>query len=1783
MPSASIRSLVNSLSPLSGVSRDDLKVGDVVTLESVNVHTTYAWTMAFKPAGSTATFSGSPVAASPGTFTVDKEGPYLIRLTADLGMGTESTQFVRLRYLTVFGELKLVAAGEGYGGSIPVPVDIGATGWSDQQNYNHQMVLGLLARISTSGRVLYVDPNAGTHMASGRIVVQNPLTAGDTIDINGISLTGVAGPRTSGANDFNAAITTTTALATNIAAAINDPLNGFSTGVQATAYLNVVTLTPVSGLIVTLAATTTPPGGITVGQGYADFSSVQDAIDAAVAAGATIMSPYLVMVRPGLYTEDVDFQPFVHVFGAEGNPSGTANQRAVVLRGAHSVTTSVNSDLVVLGRLSLENITSNTSSTLVKNGLGSVNVYRCDIEQQGLGASQGPAFRLNRGVAFLDYCTVAAHTSLPDDRSAITQPGGNASTLYVRGCIVRGPTGLTLNANLGSSVSAEVYDSRIVASGAAGVGIISDAESLLLEYTNINTVSSIPLQVHPGAAATADPVGVTIRWCFLDGPISFDITNIGGGTTLQVGSSEYTGFTLPGGTPTVMAATTKATSLFYDNTISGMTAENVQDAIDEAYAAAILVRTLDDAYDGGVPNSGSGRTIVADQGSVQIVDAPVTSDPPPADNANGRLEVVAAVKVGALGFPEIDIDPNPYGFGPTVVMGNRVIPPNIPFGAGTAMVMGRSTGTPLFRNYNLRVQTQSSEGGGTIGRLILQGGDGLDNGASTPDASSVFVQAGTAFDPTATPGSVYIAPGRRQGGNPGSIVFVRPAGSTAATLTAAGVCSSPLGVTGDVTFATNMGAVTASLLSTDNLAAVVAKLDALEGISASQSLGIITLTTDHEGPNAEIYFLSADAGIDAALGVFDGQNQVDGTYGSFIAARVTADQEFTLGVGGATGPLVYNADTGKLTVPGLIDPTGLVFEEAGPPGTGATEGAIFVSDGSAGLTLGDLYYQGPSSAIPVALAGGGGGGLITTYVFRPGGVAAGNVYTDFNLLYTAMSSVEGPKVIMFDDSVTSPILIPPQSGGGGFYSFKNVTAYGLQTGPGSTTLPGPIVRFNNDGVNQARCDSFFDFSYNIAWEGNTLAGLPAVVINDVLTHQIYMEHCWVTPGGAAEFFRVNGGGGFPVTGLNIKMRGVSVYSGAVSTFRAFNSGSIYLEMLDGSAIGDTLQTDASSYISVYYDSTVSPFVPQTNCVGGTYDFTPMSANLGDVVTLRESQPGGNSVVLEVTAAEELTIGTTLPMVYNATTGKLTVPGVIDPTAVVFDEATPPSTGSNEGALFVGNGTSPYADNVLYFRPASSGTAFPLSLVDGAQGSILHRLQVDASSVGNILSATAFGFDVTVITNGPADGDTLTIHDGFNAPETFTFRTVPTLAFEVLLNPPDVRTTLTNLVEAINRDSVQSRAAKVIDLTQLHTNAATRGHAVVIVSLIAASVGNPRLYGSFSAGANASARDFSIDQSRYDVDTGWSSVPSIDPGTRKFFGFQFDGFTRYPTGASVVTASSPALLIRKIVTPTNTTVWLSPSDRLVTKQPCRIATTGNITGFTAATPSVVDGVTLTPGDRVFVWQQTTAFQNGIYEVRVVGTGSNGTWVRSSDFKTGGVFSGTRTFVQEGSDNGQTFITVTTTGFITVGSTSLAFVQEAPLVRTDASSTQIIAATAFTSGTIIWSSAVDMRDYSEISVWFNPTALGSNTQVDLFIQWSDDGTTIPFGDDDGIQQSDFLIFQGSTGVFQPKDYVARLTTAGGELVANSGKLLSFPKKGGSMRFGVKGNSATGTFGVRAQRLA
>lgn len=100
-----------------------------------------------------------------------------------------------------------------------------------------------------------------------------------------------------------------------------------------------------------------------------------------------------------------------------------------------------------------------------------------------------------------------------------------------------------------------------------------------------------------------------------------------------------------------------------------------------------------------------------------------------------------------------------------------------------------------------------------------------------------------------------------------------------------------------------------------------------------------------------------------------------------------------------------------------------------------------------------------------------------------------------------------------------------------------------------------------------------------------------------------------------------------------------------------------------------------------------------------------------------------------------------------------------------------------------------------------------------------------------------------------------------------------------------------------------------------------------------------------------------------------------------------------------------------------------------KEPCRVATTVNVTIATALNSGdAVDGVTLANGDRVLVANQTTASQNGIYVV-------SASPARSTDADAAGELNGgTQVYIQEGTVYGDRVMRITTNGSITPGTTA-----------------------------------------------------------------------------------------------------------------------------------------------------
>ncbi|MFA5815732.1 MAG: tail fiber domain-containing protein [Bacteroidales bacterium] len=102
-----------------------------------------------------------------------------------------------------------------------------------------------------------------------------------------------------------------------------------------------------------------------------------------------------------------------------------------------------------------------------------------------------------------------------------------------------------------------------------------------------------------------------------------------------------------------------------------------------------------------------------------------------------------------------------------------------------------------------------------------------------------------------------------------------------------------------------------------------------------------------------------------------------------------------------------------------------------------------------------------------------------------------------------------------------------------------------------------------------------------------------------------------------------------------------------------------------------------------------------------------------------------------------------------------------------------------------------------------------------------------------------------------------------------------------------------------------------------------------------------------------------------------------------------------------------------------------------KDAVRVATTANITLSGVQT---IDGVSVIAGDRVLVKAQTTGGENGIY------VAAAGAWTRSADANTALLMkSGSFVFVCEGTTNADSGWILSTDGAITLGTTTLTFVQ------------------------------------------------------------------------------------------------------------------------------------------------
>jgi len=178
--------------------------------------------------------------------------------------------------------------------------------------------------------------------------------------------------------------------------------------------------------------------------------------------------------------------------------------------------------------------------------------------------------------------------------------------------------------------------------------------------------------------------------------------------------------------------------------------------------------------------------------------------------------------------------------------------------------------------------------------------------------------------------------------------------------------------------------------------------------------------------------------------------------------------------------------------------------------------------------------------------------------------------------------------------------------------------------------------------------------------------------------------------------------------------------------------------------------------------------------------------IADIIKVKNSDET-NSVEISATANEEITIGTTYPMVYNGTTGKLTIPGIIDPTAIIFEKSSAPTItlGGTEGSLFVSDGSGSLDDNTLYYQGPSS-----ISPINISSPTLSNILGNDNQTDGNNIILSYNDYISAQDTDGTQNGASIKITPGVGSGGSFaslvlTVTSIPSAGLQIIFYDENV--------------------------------------------------------------------------------------------------------------------------------------------------------------------------------------------------------------------------------------------------------------------------------------------------------------------------------------------------------------------------------------------------------------
>jgi len=195
------------------------------------------------------------------------------------------------------------------------------------------------------------------------------------------------------------------------------------------------------------------------------------------------------------------------------------------------------------------------------------------------------------------------------------------------------------------------------------------------------------------------------------------------------------------------------------------------------------------------------------------------------------------------------------------------------------------------------------------------------------------------------------------------------------------------------------------------------------------------------------------------------------------------------------------------------------------------------------------------------LAAKGGGGQTYSVVYQPGGVAGGNVYTDFNALYAAAVAIAGGVRVVVDDSITSPAVVPPKTGGGSYA----LSDWHFEGAPNFNTASGGAALQLADGVSISPQTTIWFSSLDVTFAGSA----PCIETPSNTEANIYLYSTSLASTSTGPFAKADTGGFVEVVS-NSSLIG----DGTHTTLLGNTGGNMFVQAYDGTTIAASA-TDAA--------------------------------------------------------------------------------------------------------------------------------------------------------------------------------------------------------------------------------------------------------------------------------------------------------------------------------------------------------------------------------------------------------------------------------------------------------------------------------------------------------------------------------------------------------------------------------------------------------------------------------